>query len=69
MTTDPSTAHGGGEIISPPTDIPSSPIGKAVSLAIAYLENEEDTDPNAVAVIQVLVELLLQLVREKKQIQ
>lgn len=68
MTTDPTTTDGGGEIISPPTDNPSSPIGNAVSLAIAYLENEEDTDPDAIAVIQVLVELLLQHVREKKHI-
>jgi hypothetical protein len=69
MTTDPTTADGGGEIISPPEEAPSSPISNAVSLAIAYLENEEDNDPEAIAVIQLLVELLLQHVREKKHIQ
>jgi hypothetical protein len=69
MTTDPTTADGGGEIISPPGEDGASPISNAVSLAIAYLENEEDNDPEAIAVIQLLVELLLQHVREKKHIQ
>jgi hypothetical protein len=59
MTTDPTTADGGGEMISPPTDNPSSPITQAIDLVIEYVKNESGKDPQAIDTIEALLEALL----------